>query len=63
MKGLLDTFKNIRHKSPQPKFCPKCKGHRIYPISTLGILPAIYRCKDCGYESSIFLEIEPEEGI
>ena len=53
----------MKHSSPRPKFCPKCKGHRIYPISTLGILPETYRCRDCGYEGSFFLEIEPEEGL
>ncbi|MCW4035648.1 MAG: transposase [Candidatus Bathyarchaeota archaeon] len=63
LRGLWDTIKKMKHSSPRPKFCPKCKGHRIYPITTLGILPETYRCRDCGYEGSFFLEIEPEEGL
>ena len=63
LKGLWETLKQIRHRRPKPKFCPRCKGHKIYPTSSLGILPTTYRCSDCGYEGILVIEIdrEPEE--
>jgi len=63
LKGLWETLKLVRHRKPQPKFCPKCKGHNIYPVSLFGILPTTYRCRDCGYEGVLVLEVdrEPEE--
>jgi len=61
LRGLWETLKQLRHQPPTPKFCPKCRGHKIYPRSTMGILPMKYVCRDCGYEGSIVLEIDPEE--
>ena len=63
LRDLLETIKHIRHRDPQPKFCPRCKGHNIYPTSIAGILPTTYRCMDCGYEGILVLEadVEPEE--
>jgi predicted RNA-binding Zn-ribbon protein involved in translation (DUF1610 family) len=60
-KDFLEVFKRLKYSEPQPKFCPVCKGHNIYPMTTFGILPAVYRCADCGYEGAVALEIEPEE--
>lgn len=60
LRGLLETIKLIRHRRPRPKFCPKCKSHNIKPVSILGILPMSYKCRDCGYEGSIVLEIDSE---
>lgn len=60
LRGLLETLKLIKHHAPKPKFCPQCKGHNIYPTSNLGILPTVYKCRDCKYEGSIALEIDPE---
>lgn len=60
LKGLWETLKQIRHRMPQPKFCPICKGHNIYPTSTLGILPTTYRCRDCGYQGILVLEVDLE---
>ena len=58
--GLLETLRKVRHRSPQPIFCPKCHGHNIYAKQNFGLLPLTYRCRDCDYEGSIVLEIEPE---
>lgn len=60
LKELWETIKQIRHSRPKPKFCPQCKGHNIYPTSMLGILPTNYRCRDCGYEGVLVLEIEDD---
>ena len=60
LKGLWETLKQIRHRSPQPKFCPSCKGRNIYPTSILGILPTIYKCRDCGYQGAIVIEVDRE---
>jgi len=62
LKRLLETLKHIRHSRPRPKFCPKCRGHNIYPASMLGILPTTYRCRDCGYEGILVLEVDRERG-
>lgn len=61
LKGLWETLKQIRHQMPRPKFCPKCKGHNVYSNPTLGVLPTTYRCRDCGYEGPLVIEIDPEE--
>jgi len=58
LKGFWETIRQIRHRRPQPKFCPKCKGHNIYPTSFIGILPTTYRCMDCGYEGILVLEVD-----
>ena len=61
-RGIKETLKNLRHGTPQPKFCPKCKGINIYPASSLGgWVPTTYKCKDCDYEGYIVLELEPGE--
>jgi predicted RNA-binding Zn-ribbon protein involved in translation (DUF1610 family) len=60
LKGFWETLKQIKHRSPKPKFCPRCKGHNIYPKSNLGILPTTYTCRDCGYEGVLVLEIDLE---
>jgi predicted RNA-binding Zn-ribbon protein involved in translation (DUF1610 family) len=60
LRGLLETLKKIRYDSPQPKFCPKCRGYNIKPKQSFGILPQQYRCDDCGYEGTIFLELDED---
>ncbi len=60
LRGLLETLKLLKHNMPKPKLCPQCKGHNIYPTSNLGILPTVYRCRDCEYEGSLVLEIDSE---
>lgn len=60
LKDLRETLKQIRFRRPQPKFCPVCKSHRIYPVSTFGIFPTTYICKDCGYKGVLTLEIDKE---
>jgi hypothetical protein len=62
LRGLWETLKQFKHQSPQPKFCPECKGSNIYPTSSFGgFLPTYYKCKDCEYEGHLVFEIEPEE--
>ncbi|MGD2201564.1 MAG: hypothetical protein PVJ38_08035 [Candidatus Bathyarchaeota archaeon] len=58
LRGLWETIRSIRHRSPQPKFCPKCKSANIRPKETFGIFPPVYKCKDCGYEGRIVIELE-----
>jgi predicted RNA-binding Zn-ribbon protein involved in translation (DUF1610 family) len=60
-EGVKDTLRQIRHRRPQPVFCPKCKGKNIYPVPNYGILPTTYRCRDCGYEGAFVLELEVED--
>ncbi|MFQ6052752.1 MAG: hypothetical protein ACE5OO_00795 [Candidatus Bathyarchaeia archaeon] len=60
LKGIWEILKQVRHRRPQPKFCPSCRGHNIISISKLGILPTTYICRDCGYRGTLFLEIDPE---
>jgi len=58
---FLEALKKIRYRDPEPKICPKCRGHNIYPEQNFGILPVTYRCRDCGYEGTLVLELEEEE--
>jgi ribosomal protein L37AE/L43A len=59
IKGIFETLKKVKHSSPRPKFCPKCKRHNIFPRQAFGILPLKYQCRDCGYEGTLVLELEP----
>jgi len=58
LKDFINILRKIEYTKPQPKFCPKCKSKKVSQLSELGIFPATYRCKECGYQSAIFLEID-----
>jgi predicted RNA-binding Zn-ribbon protein involved in translation (DUF1610 family) len=62
LRDLWRTITKVRHRGPQPKFCPMCGGHRVYSEPNFGILPTVYRCRDCSYEGPLVVEIEPDEG-
>lgn len=59
-KGVINALRRVKYRGIQPKFCPMCKGHNIYPRSNYGVLPETYKCRDCGYEGALVLEITPE---
>lgn len=40
------------------KFCPKCEDTDLIMVAGAGI--GVWRCKTCGFESSIFPEKEME---
>ena len=61
LREITEILQSIKHKSPQPKFCPNCKSHKIYPNPSFGILPTTYSCRECEYEGTIVLEIELEK--
>jgi len=60
-EGVKDTLRQIRHRSPQPIFCPICQGKNIHPVPNYGILPTTYRCSDCDYEGALVIELEAED--
>jgi len=46
------------------KFCPKCKSLNIRAELKSGWwigLPAVYKCRNCGFKSRLFPEISMEE--
>jgi predicted RNA-binding Zn-ribbon protein involved in translation (DUF1610 family) len=63
LREIAETLQSIKRRSPQPKFCPNCKSHKIYPNPSFGILPTTYSCKECEYEGTIVLEIESEKDL
>jgi len=58
--GIRDTFSKIRHRKPQPVFCPRCGSADLKRVANFGILPPKWRCEKCGYEGIIVLELEPD---
>ena len=60
LKDFLGTIREIRHRSPQPKFCPSCGSHRMRQLPAMGIMPVTYFCEDCGYRGLLVLELEKE---
>ena len=54
-----ETLRKIRHRNPQPVFCPRCESSQIKQVAGFGILTGKYRCNACGYEGTIVLELEP----
>ena len=61
VREFLDILKQIKHESPQPIFCPKCRSHNIYPKDTYGLFPSTYSCRDCGYEGNVVFELDLED--
>ena len=59
--GFRDTLRQIRHRNPQPVFCPRCKSSDINQTPSFGIFTGKYRCKNCGYEGVIVMELEKDE--
>lgn len=48
-------------KTPEMvKICPKCASTHVYWIAG-GLIGAIYRCNDCGYEGTFVLEVKPKD--
>lgn len=48
-------------KTPEMiKICPKCASTRVHWVAG-GLIGAIYRCNDCGYEDPFVLEIRPKD--
>jgi hypothetical protein len=61
-RGFWETIKKIKRQGPKPKFCPKCKGSKIYPSSSLvGLVPPTYKCEECDYQGHLVFEIELKE--
>jgi len=58
---ILDIFKDARHSTPKPVFCPNCKSPKMRSNESYGILPQKYVCDDCGYEGNIVLELEEKD--
>lgn len=61
LKRIIETLKQVKYSRVQPKFCPKCKSHNIYPKPNYGIYPETYACRDCDYEGQLVIELEPED--
>ena len=40
---------------------PNMAMMRARTSSLVGVLPTLYKCKDCDYEGHLVFEIEPEE--
>ena len=57
--AFKETLRKIRHRNPQPVFCPRCESSQIKQVASFGILTGKYRCNACGYEGTIVLELEP----
>jgi predicted RNA-binding Zn-ribbon protein involved in translation (DUF1610 family) len=61
LKGIIEVLKKVKHRSPSPKICPKCGSYCIYSTQNFGIFPISYKCKDCGYEGTLIIEIDAEK--
>lgn len=48
-------------KTPEMiKVCPKCASTHVNWVAG-GLIGAIYRCDDCGFEGTFILEIKPSD--
>ena len=61
--GLRDTLGNIRHRKPQPVFCPRCGSSDMKQVPTFGMLPPKWRCSKCGYEGTLVVELQSSEFV
>ena len=63
-KGVLrETLENIRHRPPQPVFCPRCGGSDMKQVPGFGLLPVKWRCNVCGYEGALVVELEQDKFV
>jgi predicted RNA-binding Zn-ribbon protein involved in translation (DUF1610 family) len=60
-KGLADVLRKVKFSPPKPVFCPRCRSPKIMRLQTFGILPVLYRCKECDYNGTLVLELELED--
>ncbi len=42
------------------RICPTCGSTNIYWVAG-GLIGAIYKCNDCGYEGTFVLEVKPSD--
>ncbi|MGD0718210.1 MAG: hypothetical protein ABSA15_01315 [Thermoplasmata archaeon] len=41
--------------------CPQCRSIEVYLVAGM-ITGQVYRCKDCGYQGSLILEVDAPPG-
>jgi len=58
--GVKETITSITHRGPRPVYCPRCLSTEMHQTATFGILPAKYRCSNCGYEGTLVLELDDD---
>ena len=63
LKSLVEVLRNLKRDGVRPKICPKCGSQRVSFLSKydLWLFPEQYVCKDCGYQGSLFIELEKDE--
>ncbi len=59
--GIREILGRIRHRKPQPVFCPRCESSDIGLKPSFGIPTEMYRCNNCGYEGAIVFELEKDD--
>jgi predicted RNA-binding Zn-ribbon protein involved in translation (DUF1610 family) len=62
MGSFFDTVKNLKHSDPGPQMCPVCGSMKLKQQGSLSgwLLPAVYRCEECGYVGQVVLERDDE---
>ena len=60
MGQFFDVLKNMKRSCPTPQVCPSCGSTRIRQHGSLNgwLLPAVYKCEDCGYVGKLVLELD-----
>ncbi len=63
LKEVLEALGKIKYKGATTLVCPKCGATKIHPERsiTLGILPTVYVCNDCGYRGHLVAETDDED--
>jgi len=63
LKEVLEALSKIKHKGMTPLVCPRCGTNNIRPEKsvTLGLLPTVYVCNDCGYRGHVVAEMDNED--
>jgi predicted RNA-binding Zn-ribbon protein involved in translation (DUF1610 family) len=63
IEGLKETLGKVRHRKPQPVFCPRCGSSDMKQSSSFGLLPIKWLCNVCGYEGTLVVELQPDENV
>ncbi len=63
IEGLRETLGKVRHRKPQPVFCPRCGSSNMKQSPSFGLLPIKWLCNACGYEGTLVVELQPDVNV
>ena len=63
LRNFREVVKNLKHRRPSAKLCPRCGSPKLRLSSRFDIwlFPEQYICVNCGYRGPVVMELVKEE--